>query len=230
MSGHDSRLVVAIDGPSGTGKSTVAKALAAACRARYLNTGSMYRAVGLYALRSAVDLEDPAAMTEAARKAKIEVSVEPSSEAVWLDGEEVSAALRGDEVTQAASRNVGVVPSVRSFLVAEQQRIIAEHPRIVVEGRDIGTVVAPDADLKIFLTASEGARAERRTAQNQELRLSGTKAQILEQITQRDTFDSSRKASPLRQAQDAVLIDTSGLTAEEALARLLTLVQAKGLA
>jgi cytidylate kinase len=230
MSGHDSRLVVAIDGPSGTGKSTVAKALAAACRARYLNTGSMYRAVGLYALRSAVDLEDPAAMTEAARKAKIEVSVEPSSEAVWLDGEEVSAALRGDEVTQAASRNVGVVPSVRSVLVAEQQRIIAEHPRIVVEGRDIGTVVAPDADLKIFLTASEGARAERRTAQNQELRLSGTKAQILEQITQRDTFDSSRKASPLRQAQDAVLIDTSGLTAEEALARLLTLVQAKGLA
>ncbi|ADG97768.1 cytidylate kinase [Segniliparus rotundus DSM 44985] len=230
MSGQSNRLVVAIDGPSGTGKSTVAKALAVACGAKYLNTGSMYRAVGLHALRRAVDLEDPAAMTEAARKAKIDVSVDPESETVWLDGEEVSAALRGDEVTQAASRNVGVVPSIRSLLVAEQQRIIAEHPRIVVEGRDIGTVVAPDADLKIFLTASEAARAERRTAQNQELRLSGTKAQILEQITQRDTFDASRKASPLRQAHDAVLIDTSGLSAEEALARLLTLAQAKGLA
>jgi cytidylate kinase len=232
-------MVVAIDGPSGTGKSTVAKALAITSGAQYLNTGSMYRAVGLHALRTGVDLDDPAAMAAAAAQARIEVNVDPREETVLLDGIEVSEELRSEAVTQVASRNVGPVPGVRAILVAEQQRIIAEHPRIVVEGRDIGTVVAPDADVKVFLTASPGARAERRTAQNQELRGGvltsqpagwDNKADVLEELKRRDDFDSTRQASPLRQAEDAMLLDTSGLSAQEAVSRLLAALQAKGLA
>lgn len=220
------RLVVAIDGPSGTGKSSVAKELARQLGAAYLDTGAMYRIVTLWALRAGVDLTDPAAISVATAQVPMSVGSDPDVQTALLAGEDVSIPIRGDEVTGAVSA-VSAVPAVRERLVRQQRELADGSGAVVVEGRDIGTVVLPDADVKIYLTASAQARAQRRNAQN----VSGGGAdeyeRVLADVQRRDHLDSTRAVSPLRPAEDAVEVDTSDMTQEQVVAHLLDLVQTR---
>lgn len=221
------RVVVAIDGPSGTGKSSVAKELARQLGAAYLDTGAMYRIVTLWVLRAGVDLDDPAAISAATAQVPMSVGSDPDAQTALLAGEDVSTPIRGTEVTGAVSA-VSAVPAVRERLV-RQQRELAEGSggAVVVEGRDIGTVVLPDADVKIYLTASAQARAQRRNTQN----ISGGGAdeyeRVLADVQRRDHLDSTRAVSPLRPAEDAVQVDTSDMTQDQVVAHLLDLVRTK---
>jgi CMP/dCMP kinase len=199
-------MVIAIDGPAGAGKSTVARALARRLGYTYLDSGAMYRSVGLLSLRSPA--EEPAAL---ARAARIELGAR-----VLLDGHDVSAAIRAPEVSEAASRVASDV-GVREALVAKQRELLA-HGDWVAEGRDIGTVVAPDASLKVFLTADPRERARRRAAE-----LGAEEETVLAEQTLRDERDSTREHSPLRPAAGAVTLDTSGLGVEEVVARIVAL-------
>jgi cytidylate kinase len=213
---HDDtrRLVVAVDGPSGSGKSTISRRLANALDARYLDTGSMYRAVTWAVLRDGIDPQDADAVAEVARTLRLEIGTDPLEPYTMADGTPVDRQIRGPEVTQAVSA-VSAVAAVRALLVAEQQRIIAGATRIVVEGRDIGAVVAPDADLKVYLTASADERARRRSAE------SGVQqAATTADLARRDKLDSTRAVNPLRQADDAVVLDTTELGIDEVVARI----------
>ncbi len=212
-------LVVAMDGPSGTGKSSVSRRLATRLGARYLDTGAMYRVATLRVLRAGVELTDPAAIAAAVKELPLTIGTDPSREVIELDGEDVSAEIRGDAVTKAVSA-VSAVPEVRDLLVAAQRDIAADARRIVVEGRDIGTVVLPAADAKIYLTASAEARAERRNQQNIREGRGDDYAAVLADVQRRDTLDSTRAVSPLRPAADAVLVDTSELTMDEVIDEL----------
>ncbi|WP_018685566.1 (d)CMP kinase [Actinokineospora enzanensis] len=226
------RGVVALDGPSGTGKSTVARRLAAALGAAYLDTGAMYRAMTLAVLRAGVDPGDAAAVLRCAEAAELTIGTDPDAPDVRLAGEDVAAEIRGGPVTQAVSA-VSAVAQVRERLVSHQRRIIGAarvaRGGIVVEGRDIGTVVAPDAGLKVYLTASADARSARRTAQDgaagRESSVDATRADV----ERRDRLDSTRAASPLRPAVDAVEVDTTDLDVAGVLDRLLDLVRERGL-
>ena len=226
------RGVVALDGPSGTGKSTVARRLAIALGARYLDTGAMYRAVALAALRARVDPEATAEVAALLPGLRLEIGTDPQEPLVLLDGADVAAEIRGAEVTTAVSP-VSAMSAVREHLVAEQRRIIAEALAgpggIVVEGRDIGTVVAPDAPLKVFLTASADTRAERRAAQDAAAGRTSRVDDVRRAVQRRDRLDSGRAASPLRAAEDAEPLDTTGLDVPRVLARLLELVDQRGL-
>jgi len=220
--------VVALDGPSGTGKSTVARRLAASLRARYLDTGAMYRAAALGVLRAGADPTDQCAVALVAARLHIEVGTDPDGPTVLLDGEDVAGEIRGPAVTTAVSP-VSAVPEVRAVLVAHQRRIIYDATAcgggIVVEGRDIGTVVAPDAQLKVFLTAAEAARAARRAAQDG----LDDVAEVRRAVERRDRLDSSRAVSPLRAAADAVELDTTALDIDAVLDRLRELVVQRGM-
>ncbi|MBF6143498.1 MULTISPECIES: (d)CMP kinase [Nocardia] len=216
---EDTPLVVAMDGPSGTGKSSVSRRLATRLGARYLDTGAMYRVATLRVLRAGVELTDPAAIAAAVKELPLTIGTDPSREVIELDGEDVSAEIRGDAVTKAVSA-VSAVPEVRDLLVAAQRDIAADARRIVVEGRDIGTVVLPAADAKIYLTASAEARAERRNQQNIREGRGDDYAAVLADVQRRDTLDSTRAVSPLRPAADAVLVDTSELTMDEVIDEL----------
>jgi cytidylate kinase len=222
----DLRGVVALDGPSGTGKSTVARRLASTLRSGYLDTGAMYRAVTLAVLRSG---DDPAAV---AASAQITLGTDPMDPTVLLDGVDVSAEIRGPEVTLAVSA-VSAVPEVRRILVRQQQAIISSvlsaKGGIVVEGRDIGTAVAPDAALKVYLTASADARAQRRSRQDVAAGRTATVDETLADVQRRDRLDSTRAASPLRKADDAVEVDTTELDLQGVLAELLAIVDSRGL-
>ncbi|QDQ93250.1 (d)CMP kinase [Rhodococcus sp. WB9] len=218
-----SSLVVAMDGPSGTGKSSVSRMLAQRLDARYLDTGAMYRIATLHALRKGVDLSDPAAIADATAGLPWSIGTDPSGEQVLLDGEDVGEEIRGDAVTKAVSA-VSAVPAVRELLVAAQRRLAGEAERIVVEGRDIGTVVIPDADVKIYLTASAEARAQRRNAQNLADGRGDDYAAVLADVQRRDHLDSTRAVSPLRPADDSVLVDTSELGIDDVIGRLLLVV------
>ncbi|MEJ2890363.1 (d)CMP kinase [Actinomycetospora aeridis] len=223
------RGVVAVDGPSGTGKSTTARGLAMRLDARYLDTGAMYRAVTLAVLRSGLALDVAATdadgaddLVAVALGARVTVSTDPAEPRVQLDGEDVAAEIRGTAVTGAVSA-VSALTAVRAHLVDEQRRIAAQAIEdgagIVVEGRDIGTVVLPDAGLKVFLTASELVRAGRRTAEDSAAgRADAPDART--DLARRDKLDSSRAASPLRPADDAVEVDTSTLDIDGVLDRL----------
>ncbi|MDD7942581.1 (d)CMP kinase [Actinomycetospora lutea] len=223
------RGVVAVDGPSGTGKSTTARGLAMRLDARYLDTGAMYRAVTLAVLRSGLPLDVAATSADGhddivavALGASVSVSTDPAEPRVRLDGEDVDAEIRGTEVTGAVSA-VSALTAVRRHLVAEQRRIVAEALQdgagIVVEGRDIGTVVLPEAGLKVFLTASALVRAGRRTAEDTAAgRADAPDAGT--DLARRDELDSSRATSPLQPAEDAVEVDTSTLDIEGVLDRL----------
>lgn len=214
---------IAIDGPAGAGKSSVAKAAAKELGAIYLDTGAMYRAVGLYMLRNGVDPKDSETVAACAHEAKVDIRYVDGSQHVYLVGEDVSAAIRENEVSAAAS-GVSAVPLVRQILVARQQEIAREQS-VVMDGRDIGTKVLPDATLKIFLTASAEERARRRF---RELEAKGKPVpydQLLQEINQRDWDDSHRAASPLVQAEDAILLDTSSMTQEEAAEAILSLMK-----
>ncbi len=191
--------------------------------ARYLDTGAMYRIATLHALRKGVDLTDPAAIADATAGLPWSIGTDPSGEQVLLDGEDVGEEIRGDAVTKAVSA-VSAVPAVRELLVAAQRRLAGEAERIVVEGRDIGTVVIPDADVKIYLTASAEARAQRRNAQNLAEGRGDDYAAVLADVQRRDHLDSTRAVSPLRPADDSVLVDTSELGIDDVIGRLLLVV------
>ncbi|MEU1968607.1 (d)CMP kinase [Micromonospora sediminicola] len=218
------RCVVAVDGPSGSGKSTVSRRLAVSLGARYLDTGAMYRALTWAVLRSGVELTDAESVAKVAGEADLRLGTDPQGYAVTVDGTDVSTDIRGPEVTGAVSA-VAAVGAVRELLVERQRRMIAEAGRIVVEGRDIGSVVAPDADLKVYLTASETARAQRRSAED-----AADVAATAADLARRDRLDSTRKVNPLQQAPDAVVLDTTELGIDEVVARLRQLLTERGVA
>jgi CMP/dCMP kinase len=212
--------VVALDGPSGTGKSTVAKGLARRLNARYLDTGAMYRAATLAALRAGVtpnsdDENSVMAIVAALEAAQIAISTDPGAPSIRLDGESVDAEIRGGAVTAAVSA-VAAVPAIRAALVAAQRELIADGG-IVVEGRDIGSVVWPSANPKVYLTASAEARAARRAG---ELGPQADVAAVAADNDRRDKLDSNRAASPLTQVADAVELDTTYLSVDEVIDRL----------
>lgn len=217
-------LIVAIDGPSGTGKSTVSRAVAKQLQASYLDTGAMYRVAALWVLRQGIDPNDAEAVAAATADLPVGVSSDPDTKEVLLAGEDVSAEIRGAEVTAHVSA-VAAVPAVRDNLVAIQRRLAAEAGRVVVEGRDIGTVVLVDAPTKIFMTASAEIRAQRRFDQDKAAGRDADFDYILADVQRRDQADSSRKTSPLRPADDATVVDTSALAIEEVIARIIDLVR-----
>lgn len=217
-------VIVAVDGPAGTGKSSVSRGLARALHARYLDTGAMYRIATLAVLRAGVDPADQDGVQSVAAAANIFVGHDADEDRSYLDGEDVSAEIRGDEVTKAVSA-VSSVPAVRARLV-DLQRTLADGPgSVVVEGRDIGTVVLPNADLKVFLTASAETRARRRNDQNVAAGLPDDYDSVLADVRRRDHLDSTRAVSPLRAAPDAVVVDTSEMTESEVIGHLLDLAK-----
>ncbi|GLY24249.1 (d)CMP kinase [Micromonospora sp. NBRC 101691] len=218
------RCVVAVDGPSGSGKSTVSRRLAVGIDARYLDTGAMYRAVTWAVLRSGVDPADAEAVAKVAGEIDLRIGTDPQGYGVTVDGVTVDADIRGPEVTGAVSA-VAAVPAVRTLLVSRQRDMIDNAGRMVVEGRDIGSVVAPDAELKVYLTASEAARAQRRSAQDA-ADVTATAADL----ARRDRLDSTRKTDPLQQSADAVVLDTTELGIDEVVARLRELLVERGVA
>jgi cytidylate kinase len=226
--------VVAMDGPSGTGKSTVSRRLATALCAAYLDTGAMYRALTLAVLRAGLDGSDPDAEKVAVGAvADLQSVTDPAAPAILLDGAEVEPEIRGPEVTRAVSA-VSALPAVRSALVERQRVLIdqamaAEGGGIVVEGRDIGSVVVPDAPLKVYLTASEEIRAARRGAQDRKAGREGDLAAVLADVRRRDQLDSTRKTSPLHAAADALVLDTDELSVDAVLSELLRLVKERGM-
>ena len=223
-------MIVAIDGPSGSGKSSVAREVARRCDLTYLDTGAMYRSVALACLRRGVDPEDSDAVATVAREVRIEFINGEGGQRVLLDGDDVTQAIRTPEVELAVSP-VSANPAVRETMVALQRKA-GETGDVVAEGRDIGTVVFPAADVKVFLVASPEARARRRAVQRQGGNLAtgdtvavdtADEQAILDDLMRRDAYDSSREASPLRPAEDATHIDSSELGFEEVVARVISL-------
>lgn len=216
---------VAIDGPAGAGKSTLARRLAAQLGYIYVDTGAMYRAVGLYALRAGQDPKDNAAVEGLLPQISLRLDCPDGEQHIYLNGEDVSSAIRTEQAGMAASA-VGANPAVRAFLL-ETQRQMARTQNVLMDGRDIGTVVLPDAAVKIFLTASQEARAARRWKEYQEKGQQVSYEQVLEDVRQRDYQDTHREAAPLRQAEDAVLLDTSELDFEQSLAAMAAIIAEK---
>jgi CMP/dCMP kinase len=208
-SGGRFRGQVTLDGPSGTGKSSVARDVARRLGAAYLDTGAMYRAATVAVLDSGVSLDDKVAVARAVAGARIDVGTDARREVVEVDGVDVRDRIRGAEVTRAVSP-VSAVPAVRRRLVAQQRALVAEADAVVVEGRDIGTVVLPGATLKVYLTASPEVRAERRAGQlgvTDPQKIAG----LAKDMRRRDEYDSRRADSPLRPAEDAVVVDSTDL-------------------
>ncbi|MFG3349711.1 (d)CMP kinase [Streptomyces sp. NPDC048018] len=216
-------VIVAIDGPSGTGKSSTSKAVAAKLGLSYLDTGAQYRAITWWMISNGVDVQDADAVANAAAKPVIVSGTDPLRPTITVDGVDAAGPIRTEEVTSRVSA-VSAVPEVRA-LVTELQRSIAKgaEPGIVVEGRDIGTTVLPDADLKIFLTASPEARAARRSGELKGADVHATRQALIK----RDAADSSRKTSPLAKADDAVEVDTTELTLDQVIECVVTLVEEK---
>jgi cytidylate kinase len=219
-----SPLMIAVDGPAGTGKSSVSRGLARQLDARYLDTGAMYRIVTLAVLRSGLDLEDAEGIAALASRVDFTVGFDPDEDLYFLGGEDVSSEIRGDAVTKAVSA-VSAVPDVRTRLVERQRELADGSVTVVVEGRDIGTVVLPDAEVKIFLTASAEERARRRNDQNVSTGQPGDYDAVLADVRRRDHLDSTRAVSPLRAAADAIVVDSSDMSESEVVANLLDLVE-----
>jgi cytidylate kinase len=219
-------VVVAIDGPSGSGKSSTSRGVATRLGLRYLDTGAMYRAMTWWMLRHEVPVDDPAAVAARCGEPAIESGTDPARPTISVDGLDVAAAIRTPEVTGAVSA-VSAVPQVRAHLLLLQRRAIEsglDEGGIVVEGRDIGSVVAPDADVKIYLTADAAARAARRTAEEGGSDVTATQTSLLA----RDRIDSTRTASPLTMADGAVHVDTTPYTLEEVVDLIVGLVEVAG--
>lgn len=206
---------VAIDGPAGAGKSTLARRLAADFGYIYVDTGAMFRTIGLYALRAGKDPKDNEAVNALLPNITLEFAFIEGEQHIYLNGEDVSTAIRTEEVGMAASA-VGANPEVRAFLLG-MQRDMAKTQDVLMDGRDIGTVVLPDATVKIFLTASPEARATRRWKEYQQKGVEVSYEEVLADVRQRDYQDTHRAAAPLKQAEDAVLLDTSELDFEQSL-------------
>jgi CMP/dCMP kinase len=214
-------MIVAIDGPAGAGKSTVAKALAQRLGFTYINTGAMYRAIGWKVLQEKIALEDLEKISKIANDSLIELI----GDTVWMDGEEITNQIRSAEISSAASV-VSAIPAVRRALVAQQQRL-GLATNVVMEGRDIGTKVFPDAEVKIYLDASPKTRAERRHREEIEKGIEASFQKILAEIIERDTRDTTREDSPLTQATGSIYFDSSNFTPHEVIEQLTQFVTAK---
>lgn len=217
-----SSVVIAVDGPAGSGKSSVCRGAATALGARYLDTGAMYRAMTWAVLRAGIDPADATAVAAFAADPVITSGTDPQAPTIHVDGVDVAVDIRGDAVTGAVSP-VSAVPSVRARLVALQRAVVAaareDGVPVVVEGRDIGTVVLPDADLKVFLTADPAVRAARRAKEQGSEDVAATERAL----ARRDAYDSGRTESPLAQAEDAVVVDTSDMTLAQVIERVCAL-------
>lgn len=220
------KIQIAIDGPSGAGKSTMARMIAKELGILYLDTGAMYRAVALKAIRSGIDTKDAEALAEMVENIDLAITHDGGNQKVILDGKDVTDEIRTPEVTVGSS-DVAVVPAVREKM-AELQRKIAEENSVIMDGRDIGTHVLPNADVKIFLTASLDERTRRRY---DELKAKGTLKQTFEELKKemeyRDKNDSSRAHSPLKKADDAILVDTTGFTVEQSIKTILNIIKSR---
>lgn len=214
---------VAIDGPSGAGKSTVARAAAARLGYVYVDTGAMYRAIGLAVCRKGISGDDTAGIVAALPEVRLDIRYEDGAQHILLCGEDVSDTIRTPEIAKYASM-VSAVPEVRQFLL-ETQRDMAKNGNILMDGRDIGTVILPDAPVKIFLTASAEARAQRRYLELHEKGQSITFDEVLHDIQQRDEQDMTRAVAPLKQAADAVLLDTSDISLEQSIEAVLRIIR-----
>ncbi|WKK61503.1 (d)CMP kinase [Corynebacterium sp. P3-F1] len=220
----DGGLILAVDGPSGTGKSTTCRALAKQLNAKYVDTGAMYRVATLAVLRAGIDPQDTDAVIAATSDLPLEISDDPDSSEVMLAGENVAGEIRGREVTQNVSA-VSAIPEVRINLVELQRKLARDAHRAIVEGRDIGTVVLVDAPAKAFLTASPEVRATRRYNQDIAAGRDADYDTVLADVIRRDELDSSRATSPLRPADDAELIDTSEMDKDAVLDALISLIE-----
>ncbi len=218
------KIVIALDGPSGAGKSSLAKEIAKRLSVVYLDTGALYRTVGLFARRRGVNPKDEAAVAPILDDLDIDVKIEDGTQQVYLNGECVGDAIRTPEMSMYASA-VSALPTVRAFLL-ETQRAFARRSSVIMDGRDIGTVVLPDADVKIFLTASDEVRAERRLKELLEKGQTVTFEEVLSDMRARDLADSTRAAAPLKKADDAVLLDNSNLDFEGTVDRALEIIKA----
>lgn len=216
---------IAIDGPSGAGKSTIARRLAEELGFMYIDTGAMYRAIGLYAAQQGLSIGDTTAVIGLLPQIHLELCFMEGAQQILLNGEDVSALIRTEQASAWASA-VSAIPEVRQFLLAFQQSF-AQNNSILMDGRDIGTVVLPNADLKIFLTASAEARARRRYLEQLKKGEAVTLEQVLEGMRQRDRQDTTRAAAPLRAAKEAVLVDTTELDLEQSVACIRTIVKEK---
>ena len=214
---------IAIDGPAGAGKSTVAKEAARRLGFVYVDTGAMYRGIALYLVRTGTDPEDEEALRKALEEISVELAYQDGAQQVILNGENVTGLIRTEEVSHMASVS-SAKAIVRAKLLA-LQRDMADRYNVLMDGRDIGTQILPDAQLKIYLTASTEARAQRRYLENQEKGIACTLEEIAKDIQERDERDMNREVSPLRQAEDAVLVDSSDMTAEEVIDRVIQLAQ-----
>lgn len=209
---------VAIDGPSGAGKSSMARRLAADLGYTYVDTGAMYRAIGLYARRAGADTKNADAVAALLPQIRLDIRLQDGAQHILLNGEDVTEAVRAEEIGMAAS-DVSAHPAVRAFLL-DTQRDLAASRDVLMDGRDIGTVVLPDATVKIYLTASADARARRRLAELLEKGKQTDYATVLADIERRDYQDTHRAVAPLRRAEDAILVDTSDIGIEESFALL----------
>jgi cytidylate kinase len=217
-------LIIAIDGPSASGKSTLGRLLARELGLLYIDTGSMYRAVALAVIDSSINEHDDVAVSSLAERAEIDLAGNPDSLRVSLNGRDVTARIRDEDVTRISSV-VSTIPAVRRAMVSRQREI--GRRGAVMNGRDIGTVVFPDADIKFFLDANAAERAERRLAEEREINPGAQFQQTLADITERDRRDSTREDSPLVVARDAIVIDSTGLSIEEVFQRMMKAVKAR---
>lgn len=218
---------IAIDGPAGAGKSTIAKAVAAKLGFVYVDTGAMYRALALYFLRKGIAPEDEAAIAEAAGEAEVTIAYKDGIQLVILNGEDVSGLIRTEEVSRMSSATSVYMP-VREKLV-ELQKKLAAKTSVIMDGRDIGTCVLPDAGLKVYLTASSAVRAKRRFDEQAAKGISCDFGEIEKDIIERDYRDMHREHSPLKQAEDAVLVDTSDMDIDEVISVILGLAEERGM-
>lgn len=217
--------VLAVDGPSGSGKGTISRRVAEALGWHLLDSGALYRLVGLAAQRHGISLEDEAGLENLARDLDVVFQGEGEATRVLLEGDDVSDAIRTEQAGNSASR-VAALPGVRTALL-ERQRAFRTPPGLVADGRDMGSVVFPDAEIKVFLTASPEERAKRRYKQLKEKGFSGSLSALSEEIAERDRRDASRAVAPLKPAPDAVQIDTTGVGIDQVVERVLTLVRAQ---
>ena len=215
---------IAIDGPAGAGKSTIARKVAAELSIIYVDTGAMYRAIGVYAIRKGVDTKNAPAVAALLPVISLELTYsEEQGQRIFLNGEDVSSEIRLPEMGMAAS-NVSAIPEVRAFLL-EQQRGMAKRQSVIMDGRDIGTVVLPDAEVKIFLTASAEERARRRWKEFSEKGLPDTYEEILADVIRRDEQDMNRPIAPLKQADDAILLDSTALNFAETVEKVKEIIK-----